>query len=473
MAVLRPVIEHGSCVWQLRPSGVSNNEQVQTRVLRRLAGLQCQVPDDVLRMEFGCRSYASWMDQRKLEYAFRLGVMQADRLPRRVAEAAWPATSGPKHARLHEGLVQAIAVAAGVDVHSCVSDGMTFTRFKRCAAQAVRKQDMVVIKRLKRTTVSRYLRIAGNPSMFPVRLQAYLSGPMSSAHAALLVCRADMLHTARRMYQKGALASAVCPHCQSGAEETLEHALLVCPAYEHLTGGMWEAVAARVGDAAVGTARAKPAGQQLEALLGGDQWGGDSLGVQWAFGSYVADLLSARSRTVGAGTLRGAGVADHDGDVRADGVGAGDTAQTLEQPDTACQCCQGRHSNRANQMLLCDGCERGYHQYCLSPPLTKVPAGDWLCPGCQVQVAFGACRPLPAGTSGPTAEVCQVCRDSCDAACMLLCDTCDCGFHWYCVGERYDRAPVGAWHCPGCGLGCTTSASSGARAHGARATAGA
>jgi hypothetical protein len=48
-------------------------EQVQVRVLRRIVGLNSHIPDDVLRMELGCRSYASWMDQRKLEYAFRLG----------------------------------------------------------------------------------------------------------------------------------------------------------------------------------------------------------------------------------------------------------------------------------------------------------------------------------------------------------------------------------------------------------------
>jgi hypothetical protein len=31
---------------------------------------------------------------------------------------------------------------------------------------------------------------------------------------------------------------------------------------------------------------------------------------------------------------------------------------------------------------------------------------------------------------------------------MLLCDSCDCGFHWYCVGENHRRVPRGTWHCP-------------------------
>ena len=33
-------------------------------------------------------------------------------------------------------------------------------------------------------------------------------------------------------------------------------------------------------------------------------------------------------------------------------------------------------------MLLCDICSRGWHTYCLQPPLVKPPAGDWICPHC-------------------------------------------------------------------------------------------
>ena len=33
-------------------------------------------------------------------------------------------------------------------------------------------------------------------------------------------------------------------------------------------------------------------------------------------------------------------------------------------------------------MLLCDGCNSGWHIYCLEPPLEDVPDGEWLCPRC-------------------------------------------------------------------------------------------
>ena len=35
-----------------------------------------------------------------------------------------------------------------------------------------------------------------------------------------------------------------------------------------------------------------------------------------------------------------------------------------------------------DQMLLCDGCDDSYHMFCLTPPLTEVPKGDWRCPKC-------------------------------------------------------------------------------------------
>lgn len=35
------------------------------------------------------------------------------------------------------------------------------------------------------------------------------------------------------------------------------------------------------------------------------------------------------------------------------------------------------------EMLLCDGCDRGFHMFCLCPILVTVPLGDWFCPHCS------------------------------------------------------------------------------------------
>jgi hypothetical protein len=36
----------------------------------------------------------------------------------------------------------------------------------------------------------------------------------------------------------------------------------------------------------------------------------------------------------------------------------------------------------AATMLVCDSCSRGWHMWCLTPPLEKILQGQWLCPRC-------------------------------------------------------------------------------------------
>ncbi|KAL4622951.1 zinc finger protein ubi-d4-like isoform X1 [Arapaima gigas] len=45
-----------------------------------------------------------------------------------------------------------------------------------------------------------------------------------------------------------------------------------------------------------------------------------------------------------------------------------------------CKCCNicGTSEND-DQLLFCDDCDRGYHMYCLSPPMSEPPEGSWSC----------------------------------------------------------------------------------------------
>lgn len=40
-----------------------------------------------------------------------------------------------------------------------------------------------------------------------------------------------------------------------------------------------------------------------------------------------------------------------------------------------CQFCQSGESE--DKLLLCDGCDRGYHTYCFKPKMENIPDGDW------------------------------------------------------------------------------------------------
>ncbi|XP_047372770.1 PHD and RING finger domain-containing protein 1 isoform X1 [Sciurus carolinensis] len=57
-------------------------------------------------------------------------------------------------------------------------------------------------------------------------------------------------------------------------------------------------------------------------------------------------------------------------------------AHEEEEDPTFCEVC-GR-SDREDRLLLCDGCDAGYHMECLEPPLREVPVDEWFCPECAV-----------------------------------------------------------------------------------------
>ncbi|KAG6841826.1 hypothetical protein C0991_006233 [Blastosporella zonata] len=45
-----------------------------------------------------------------------------------------------------------------------------------------------------------------------------------------------------------------------------------------------------------------------------------------------------------------------------------------------CEVCHKK--NRGEEMLLCDGCDCGFHMFCLQPPLTVIPKDHWFCYTC-------------------------------------------------------------------------------------------
>ena len=81
-------------------------------------------------------------------------------------------------------------------------------------------------------------------------------------------------------------------------------------------------------------------------------------------------------------TVVGSNMAQHAHAVKPSRMGGLTGPPLSKKPGENCEVC-GRGDN-ALSMLLCDGCDTGYHTFCLDPPLKSIPKYDWYCAQCLV-----------------------------------------------------------------------------------------
>ncbi|KAH7941434.1 hypothetical protein HPB49_013683 [Dermacentor silvarum] len=128
-----------------------------------------------------------------------------------------------------------------------------------------------------------------------------------------------------------------------------------------------------------------------------------------------------------------------------------------------CRICRRRRD--PERMLLCDGCDRGHHLYCLKPPLEVIPKGDWYCISCRP-------KEKPASPAKRKAEsLSDGNDDSCDACgkggTLICCDSCPLAYHLECTQPPLRRLPRGTWNCHKCTVAKQRS-SRGGRGKGSR-----
>lgn len=96
--------------------------------------------------------------------------------------------------------------------------------------------------------------------------------------------------------------------------------------------------------------------------------------------------------------------------------------------------CQFCHSGDNEEMLLlCDGCDKGYHTYCFKPKMDRIPDGDWYCYECLNKTQ--------------DEKVCILCGKK---GKMVRCDACPKVFHLTCLDPPLSKPPKGKWCCSGC-----------------------
>ncbi|KOC68375.1 Bromodomain adjacent to zinc finger domain protein 2B [Habropoda laboriosa] len=98
--------------------------------------------------------------------------------------------------------------------------------------------------------------------------------------------------------------------------------------------------------------------------------------------------------------------------------------------------CQFCHSgDNEDKLLLCDGCDRGYHTYCFRPKMENIPDGDWYCHECMNK-ATGERNCLVCGK--------RVGKN------LVLCELCPRAYHTDCHNPVMSKMPRGKWYCSNC-----------------------
>ncbi|XP_076765181.1 ATP-dependent chromatin assembly factor large subunit isoform X3 [Xylocopa sonorina] len=152
-----------------------------------------------------------------------------------------------------------------------------------------------------------------------------------------------------------------------------------------------------------------------------------------------------------------------------------------------CRICRRRRDG--DKMLLCDGCNKGHHLYCLKPKLNSVPDGDWYCKVCKPstkpkekmkkrtkfedeldeeviltkETRHNRAKRILESEEEEDPEyedldedsdmdiqemnVCSTCRSG---GKLITCDTCLNFYHVECIEPPITRAPRGRWVCSDC-----------------------
>ncbi|KAG7344241.1 PHD-finger domain containing protein [Nitzschia inconspicua] len=117
-----------------------------------------------------------------------------------------------------------------------------------------------------------------------------------------------------------------------------------------------------------------------------------------------------------------------------------------EQDNDECMIC-----GEVGDLIICDGCEKSCHMECLEPPLLEVPEDDFFCPACLKNAKRNAKLAVDDKMESINQEddndECMICGEGGD---LIICDGCEKSCHGQCLDPPLKDAPEGDFFCPTC-----------------------
>ena len=212
-------------------------------------------------------------------YQFRLKRMPKHRLPSMVQSCRWQQSATSKRPAMHSEQVKAAEKMAhlNVDEHAA-KQATSYAAFKTSAAKAIRTADMRQLTDTDQSTLKRCLDAHADTKQFPTKMRDYLHGPLTDSMRTKLMFTAGFAPVNHMLAKQGTqpqdtgrsrtTAGQDCPFCPC-SDETQEHFVLECPAFDNLRQPALQALELIVGADNFQKWQCLTAAQRLHRLLNG------------------------------------------------------------------------------------------------------------------------------------------------------------------------------------------------------------
>ena len=303
LTLIRPIVEYGSEVWWPSTSRqIELLDKLQTDIVKCAMRCDHENPSSLAVLaEWGLKPMHMWLEERAIEYFFKVLRMPNHRMPKLALGASWSVTGDAGCLQWQErvmGLLQKYGIVHQV----AMADGYKCKRHVK-QRMAAHFGDEMIVNTVSTSTLEHYLTYVQPSLSSGVSFSAprpFLSGHcrypsfgMELLMRVRLQCLAVHARTekyTRRSNMPG--HDTTCPACGRGVE-SLDHLMFACPASQSARTEMIAGIRSVCDAQALNKLNgllSRPDSVSKVLELASDDWGSDEMASSVA--AYVASFLA-------------------------------------------------------------------------------------------------------------------------------------------------------------------------------------